>query len=273
VGHHAAKRPSGRPRGPSRLRAQDDEKPRDNLFNEEERASEKARIRCSRCGPSSFGIRGGRRSLPLSASRPQRSMRRFQRFRLRSRCRVRRRTPWPGGSGADNVASRAAPQPQRHLLDADAEPPDWRQSRRMGSLAIDHHSSGNAIPSSPTSSRVALGRPRGRPEGLPLTPCGRRANDDPPHCSVAVLSSAHVWDFRVYPFASSRRQRSSVRELRAGMRRSRRRGRQARRHELREAARARRDAAPSRARSALRTEARAVCRALRRLRQPRDREG
>jgi hypothetical protein len=48
------------------------------------------------------------------------------------------------------------------------------ESRRVGSPAIDHHSSTNAIPSSPTSSRVALDRPRGRPEGLPLTPCGNR---------------------------------------------------------------------------------------------------
>jgi hypothetical protein len=34
-----------------------------------------------------------------------------------------------------------------------------------GSWAIDHHSSTNAIPSSPTNSCVVLDRPRGRPEG------------------------------------------------------------------------------------------------------------
>lgn len=36
-------------------------------------ASAKARMRCSRCGPSSFGMRGLRRSRGRRASNPQRS--------------------------------------------------------------------------------------------------------------------------------------------------------------------------------------------------------
>jgi hypothetical protein len=33
------------------------------------------------------------------------------------------------------------------------------------------------------------------------------ATDNPPCCSVAVLNTVHVWDFRRYPFANVRRER------------------------------------------------------------------
>jgi hypothetical protein len=54
----------------------------------------------------------------------------------------------------------------------DGSPPSRRYRGGSHRWRFVHHSSTNAIPSSPTSSRVALDRPRGRPEGLPLTPCG-----------------------------------------------------------------------------------------------------
>jgi hypothetical protein len=75
-------------------------------------------------------------------------------------CRVRRGTRWPGGPGADNVASRAAPRPQRHRLDPDAERLTGVRAAARGSLAINRQSSAGLIPPSPTSGSPSSRRRR-----------------------------------------------------------------------------------------------------------------
>jgi Transposase, Mutator family len=88
----------------------------------------------------------------------------------------------PSGSPSSGSKVAGLPQP---LSAKSREATSRSEVLCIGSWAIDHHSSTNAIPSSPTNSRVALDRPRGRPEGLPLTPLSQRPDPS--------LSEARSW--------------------------------------------------------------------------------